>query len=653
MKYGPSGRTNHYWFDLNRDWLPAQHPESSGRLKIFHQWRPNVLTDHHEMGTNSTFFFQPGIPSRTHPLTPKKNQTLTKELTQFHADLFDKRKELYFTQEVFDDFYYGKGSTYPDINGAIGILFEQASSRGHAQQSDHGILRFPQTIRNQVQASLATLSSSHHKRIALLEYQQEFYKNALKMSKDKPYKAYVFGHPKDQGRTYNLVRLLKKHHINVYHLAKTVENSSGYFAPNQSFIIPIQQRQFRLIEALFDQRTHFNDSLFYDISTWNLFDAFHMPHTKLRTRNINPFLGESIDNPNHKAQPIPPSNAYAYAFQWHEYYTPRALYRLLKKGVKAKVTDSPLIITGQNNEQTSLDRGSIIIPIGIQSVNKKTLSDLWEKIVIDDGIKIHAIASGLTKQGADIGSRSFSTLNLPSVAMVVGPGVNSYEAGEVWHLLDTRYHIPLSMIGTHSFASTQLKHYTHLIMVSGNYHSMGEREIKKINQWINSGGILIAVKSSLQWLHKKKIISINWKENKNEEKVNIRPYTSISDDYGSQYIGGAIFTATADITHPLLYGYTTQNFPVFRNSTLFIEENENSYATPLRYTSSPLRSGYISSKNKNQLKNSTAITVYRKGSGRIVALVDNPNFRGFWYGTNKLFANALFFSSHISFAATH
>ena len=136
----PGGRFNHYWFDLNRDWMVAQHPESQARIKKFQQWKPNVLTDHHEQGTNATFFFMPGEPTRVHPLTPDKNQELTRKMGEYHAKALDQIGSLYFTQEGYDDFYYGKGSTYPDAQGAIGILFEQASSRGHAQESVNGIL---------------------------------------------------------------------------------------------------------------------------------------------------------------------------------------------------------------------------------------------------------------------------------------------------------------------------------------------------------------------------------------------------------------------------------------------------------------------------------------------------------------------------------
>ncbi|HSI71366.1 MAG TPA: M14 family zinc carboxypeptidase, partial [Gillisia sp.] len=170
----PGGRTNHYWFDMNRDWLPAQLPESRARIETFHKWHPNILTDHHEMGSNSSFFFQPGIPSRTHPLTPQMNQDLTKEIGTYHAAALDKIGSLYYTEEDYDDFYYGKGSTFPDINGSIGILFEQGSSRGHVQETNNGLLTFPFTIRNQFTTALSTLEAAVGMREKILNFQREF-----------------------------------------------------------------------------------------------------------------------------------------------------------------------------------------------------------------------------------------------------------------------------------------------------------------------------------------------------------------------------------------------------------------------------------------------------------------------------------------------
>ncbi len=139
----PGGRSNHYWFDLNRDWLSMAHPESRGRISIFHHWKPNVLTDHHEMGTNATFFFMPGVPSRVNPNTPKKNQLLTAKIGQYHVKALDKIGSLYYSEEGYDDFYYGKGSTFPDANGCIGILLNRPAREDICNNRKMAPLLFP------------------------------------------------------------------------------------------------------------------------------------------------------------------------------------------------------------------------------------------------------------------------------------------------------------------------------------------------------------------------------------------------------------------------------------------------------------------------------------------------------------------------------
>ena len=193
----PGGRSNHYWFDMNRDWLPVQLPESRARLVTFHDWLPNILTDHHEMGTNSSFFFQPGIPERTHPLTPSMNQELTRKIGTYHAAALDQIGSLYYSEEDYDDFYYGKGSTFPDINGSVGILFEQASSRGHVQESDNGILTFAFTIRNQFTAALSTLKAAVEMRKEMLNYQYDFFKARRDQISNAKTNAYLVGDQKD------------------------------------------------------------------------------------------------------------------------------------------------------------------------------------------------------------------------------------------------------------------------------------------------------------------------------------------------------------------------------------------------------------------------------------------------------------------------
>ena len=211
----PGGRFNHYWFDLNRDWLPAVHVESQNRLTWFHKWKPNILTDHHEQGSNATFFFQPGVPSRVNPLTPAKNQELTAKLGKYHAAYLDRIGSLYFTKENYDDFYYGKGSTYPDVQGCIGILFEQASSRGHLMQTSNGLLSFPFTIRNQFVTALSTLEGAKNLREEFLSFQRDFFRNAVSEATSDPVKGFVFEKKGDDKTMGEFITMLGRHQIAV------------------------------------------------------------------------------------------------------------------------------------------------------------------------------------------------------------------------------------------------------------------------------------------------------------------------------------------------------------------------------------------------------------------------------------------------------
>ena len=262
----PKGRTNHYWFDMNRDWLPVQLPESNVRIETFHKWYPNVLTDHHEMGTNSTFFYQPGIPSRVNPLTPKKNQILTAKIGKYHEKKLSEIGSLFYSEEDYDDFYYGKGSTFPDINGGIGILFEQGSSRGHLQESINGEISFPFTIKNQLMTSLSTLDASIGLKTELLDYQYDFFVNSIKIANKNKNNYTIVGDKKDKSKLFHFYEILKKHKIEIKKLKKNRIVNGIEFEQENSFLIPKNQKNSRLINAMLENRTKFKDSLFYDVS---------------------------------------------------------------------------------------------------------------------------------------------------------------------------------------------------------------------------------------------------------------------------------------------------------------------------------------------------------------------------------------------------
>ena len=630
----PGGRTNHYWFDMNRDWLPVQLPESRARIATFHKWMPNILTDHHEMGTNSSFFFQPGIPSRTHPLTPQQNQDLTGEIGTYHATAFDKIGSFYYSKESFDDFYYGKGSTFPDINGSIGILFEQASSRGHAQESVNGILTFPFTIRNQFTAALSTLEAAVAMRQKILSYQQEFYQQAFKEAAKAD--AIVFGDEKDPSKAYHLAEILMRQNIQVHKIANDFTSKGKRYTKESSYAVPKNQRQHRLINAMFEKRTKFKDSLFYDVSAWTLPLAFNLDYNQ----NIpTDKVGEKITTLTKPGANAPKYSEYGYLMQWHDYYTPKALNMLLKKGIRAKVGMTPF--TSQDKEY---DYGTILIPVQNQDLSPKDIAKAIEEIVAQTGVTIDPANSGQT-QKINLGSNQFKALKLPKVAMLVGDGINPYDAGEIWHLFDQRYDMHITKLDTKNFGRVDISKYTDIIMPATRGNALNKDAAKKLKTWIQNGGTLIGYKSAGKWLEKNEFMKMTFKSNKTT--ATDISFEQRSNYNGAQYIGGAIFQTTLDRSHPIAFGYKNKNLPVFRNTTLFIEADKNSYNNPIKYTASPLLSGYISLPNLELLKNTVPFKKAKLGRGNVLYFTDNTNFRAFWYGTNKLLMNAIFFGDHM------
>ena len=628
----PKGRTNHYWFDMNRDWLPVQLPESNVRIETFHKWYPNVLTDHHEMGTNSTFFYQPGIPSRVNPLTPKKNQILTAKIGEYHEKKLSEIGSLFYSEEDYDDFYYGKGSTFPDINGGIGILFEQGSSRGHLQESINGEISFPFTIKNQLMTSLSTLDASIGLKTELLDYQYDFFVNSIKIANKNKNNYTIVGDKKDKSKLFHFYEILKKHKIEIKKLKKNRIVNGIEFEQENSFLIPKNQKNSRLINAMLENRTKFKDSLFYDVSAWSFLHSFDLEYSDLILKEeTNSF---NFNKPKGK---IISKSDYAYLFSWDDYYTPKALYKLLKNNLRVKVATEKFEIN--DNE---FDYGTILIPLKNQTKSIEEINRILDEITSFSGINFYGINSSKTT-GIDLGSNSFKNINIPKIGLIVGDGVTSYDAGEIWHLLDTRYEIPVTKIKSSSLSKIDLGKYNTMIFVNGT-HNYNKSTVKSLKNWVENGGNLIGFRNTIKWLNKNDFISVNLKVNKPEVK-NIN-YINKSKFYGAQLTSGAIFNTSLDLSHPINYGFYKNNLSIFRNTNIYIENDSLSFNNPIKYTKrNTLISGYISKENYKSIKDSRPFVNFKIKKGNINIFSDNTNFRGFWYGTNKLMMNAIFFSN--------
>jgi len=634
-QYWPRARTNHYWFDLNRDYLPNQLIESNFKIQTYTEWLPNIMTDHHEMGTNSSFFFQPGVPERKNPLISDLNQELTKEIATYHEDALNKIGSLYYSEEDYDDFYFGKGSSYPDINGGIGILFEQGSSRGHIQESVNGILTFPFTIRNQLTAAFSTLNAAKSMRVKLLNYMKDFFDDQVDLNPRKS-ENIIFGKSKDKSTVYHLADVLNSHKIEFNNISEDIVINGNKYSKDNSYIIPMNQPKRTLIKGMFDTQTKFKDSLFYDVSAWTFPLAFNVKYDYtdgLSETKISKLIDDQVDDLTKPNGFVDSKSEYAYIFEPHEYYTQAAIYKILDHGLRVKTATREFSINGKK-----YDYGTYMIQVQNQKLNSDKIYDLLNEISKNYSIRFESQPTGIT-DGIDLGSDYFIIVKQPKIALIVGDGVRSYDAGEIWHLLDTRYNIPITKLDVGNLGYIDLDKYSHVILPDYNGNMINSNQIE---EYVNSGGNLIAYRNSIRWV------------SNNINEIKLLSYDLVAEDvafdereafYGAQETGGAIFKSIIDKSHPINYGIESSSLPLFRNSNVYMAKDEQSFNNPILYSNNSLMSGYVSEENLSLIKKSSPFKLVRKGKGKILLMTDNTNFRAFWFGTNRILLNMLFHSN--------
>jgi len=635
----PGGRTNHYWFDLNRDWLPAQLRETRARLRLYHAWRPQVVADMHEMESTSTFFFQPGVPSQTNPLTPPENRKLTEEMAGFHARYLDRLGRLYFSEESFDDFYYGKGSTYPDIQGAVGMLFEQAGSRGLRRRTEEGVLLYEDTILNPLLTSLSTLDGAVSLRLELLRFHRDFFRQAMtgKLS-DNP-TAWLFDLEAGGGRGRLLVDVLLQHGIDVNRLAKPVEVDAGRFLPAGSVVVPTRQRQAYLLDALMQRVTDFSDAVFYDISTWTLPLAFGVAPGKW-TGDPGELLGEKVS----ELEPVVGSvtgdpQPYAWLMDASHWRTLEVVTRLQAAGARPRVLFEP-VVCRVGDELRRFGAPSVVIPARASAGVDSGLAADVQMIASEVGISFVGVSSGLTPEGPDLGGPSSYSLVAPRIGLVVGEGVSAASAGAAWFVLSERQGLPVSLLNIDRLDRIDLGGYNTLVLPSARSLSFPAGFAERLASWIRDGGLLIAIRDSIRFVTDNGMV--NAKVRTSALPTGRPAWKDVATQRRSDYIPGTIFEACLDTTHPLSAGLP-ENVPVFRQGNLMLEPSTEPGANVALYSERPLLSGYAGREAIKSLAGSAAVLAFKVGRGHVVLFVDDPNFRGFWYGSGTLFTNAVLY----------
>ena len=645
----PGGRGNHYWFDLNRDYMPLVHTESRARMEQYYRWRPDLVLDFHEMGTGSTYFFQPGRQSAVHPLIPQENRTLTHALAGRLARSLDAIGSLYFTEEVFDDFFVGKGSTYTDLTGSVGILLEQASVRGHRQEHPNGTITFPFAVRNQLTTAQAAIEASTMMRRDLLEHKRTFFRTATAEAQRSATRAYVVGSDADPYRVAMLADLLQRHRIVVRDIAAPFTVNGLTFTPGSSILVETDQPQYRLLTSLFETRTTFEDSVFYDISSWTLPYAYGLRSAAVRS------LPERIRGPIRPEGTFPQGafaereKPLAYVFDWSHHRAPAVVARLLATGVQVRVAMQPFRAAAADGgvPEGLSSAGTIVVPLGLQQQRADSIAVLLRTAAQDDGLVIRTLTGGLTPEGIDLGSDWMRPLAAPRVLIAAGPGVSSVDAGEVWHMLDRTLGMEVTLADPSQFGRITLGRYTVLILPGGSYPAIDSAGTAAVRSWVENGGTLVALESAIRWVTRNKLSPVSLTDDTQgpggDSTVARRPFADMGNAESARAISGAIVAAEVDRTHPLGFGVDSSMLPLCRTSSLLMRAPRDPYATPVSYAGRPLLSGYLPRGFEARLQNQPAVVVTTLRNGRIIHMADDPVFRGFWTGPERLLVNAVFF----------
>ena len=629
----PSSRSNHYWFDLNRDWLFVQNPESYYRMEQFYKWMPTFVNDYHEHGNTSGTFFSPGIKNSTNPLIPDENWIITKKISDYHARYLSSIGTMYFSKEDYDDFYTGKGAALPDLTGGIGVLYEQPNPRGFVREKDGVKIRFTDMVRNQVYCSMSALKASLEMKNELLTYQKNFFIDKRRESEKDPVKGYVFGSKSDISLSKEFVRILKTHDIDVYKLNKTIVVGQKTFDKEFSFVVPCNQNKYPVIKTIFEKTLIYKDTSFYDITTWTIPLGLNIDYSDLK--EISGLTGDKTNIITYAEKAIVPVTNYAYLFEISDYYSYKFLYYLQNKGIMLKAGDSPFTFI-QNGNEHQFKAGAIMISVKEQAYSPEETNKILNDYSAGPKISIFPAFNG-TGENFDLGSGHFKKITKPKIAVLTGKGATYSTIGEIWHLLDIRFDIPVSLIDIDIIADINLNKYNTIILT--NSFKLTKETSDKLSAWAVNN-TLIAIGNAYRTINDLGVSDINTIKEKNQkDSTTYGKYSDYLDKNNGASINGVILNSRTDLSNPLSYGLSNGEVPLFKEGEIFISKPANKYVTPVFYSDNPLLSGYLSKKYPDMIKGTPAVLAGKS----LIYFVDDPYFRACWLGSSRLFMNSLFF----------
>ena len=650
----PGGRSNHYWFDLNRDWVWLVHPESQGRIAEYQKWLPQVHLDIHEQGFNNNYFVTPGTTPRNLQL-PDDYEPWTDRFGRGTIEEFDEHQVNYATTEAFDFFYPGYGSSYPSLMGSIGMLAEQGghSRGGRAVETEEGyILTLQQRIFDHYKNSVATVRTAVNNRTELLSY----FRDAMNPSNSKvETSAYILpNNPNDH--TYDVIDIMLKQGVTVEQAGQdfSASNALNYWSGDRSnrsfsegdFIIRTNQSRHLFITTLFEPEMAIEDSVMYDMSTWSIPMAYNLDAASVNsTPNVS--TTELTETPTRDSGVINPGAGYAFVIDWAQPSAPKALGELWRRGYTVRTAEKEFTLG-----PLSFSRGTLIVMKGRNYEKRDDIRNDMQEIAEFADVVIHGLDTGRMDSGMDLASRSSKVLHQPKVALIVDRPFSSLTAGQIWFQFDRNVEYGISRIRSWQVGSIDLSQYDVIILPGtwGSVPHFGDRETEAIKDWVERGGTLVATEQSALNMSKDRMDIINVELVKDDEVENgseidpaaFTPYEARVDTFGLRRIPGAAFKAHVDVSNPLAFGVKENLYSLTYNTDQFVPSSDYQVVGYYEKDASQLlASGYASQENLQKAAGNVFAGVVPMGRGKVALLADNTQFRMFWRGPERFMINAV------------
>ena len=656
----PGGRTNHYWFDLNRDWVWLVHPESQGRIKVYRQWMPQVHMDYHEQGFDNNYFTMPGKAPRNLNL-PDAYESWADMFGRASGEALARNQVNYFTRESFEFFYPGYGSSYPTVQGAIGMLSEQGghSRGGRAVETNDGyILTLRQRAWDHFATSMAIVESSVEHREDLLTYYRTFFDPA---TSESPTTAYLI--PDDDGNGYvtDVINLLLAHGIEVRRAtdAFTIQASDYWSAsaarhtfPAGTWIVPTDQARHVMVNTLMQRQMEIESKDMYDMSTWSIPLAYNLQGAAWTETDLRVATESVTTAPQRESGVTNVAARYGYVMDWRQRNAPKALGMLWEAGYDVRAARRTF---GIGDKDYSV--GSVIVLKGRNRARMDGMAADMQRIAREAGVRIEGYDVSRVDRGMDLASADARVIDKPRVAMLLDEPFGSETAGQIWYLFDQRVEWGIDRIRGRSFGSLDLDEVDVLIMPPAGWGGgfsawLDSSRVDQLSRWVRKGGVLIGSESTVPWLTAERsglssatMAKAGEKEDEDEDDVDERVYTRFADRQDSTNTGrisGSAFRAILDNTHPLAAGMPEQMYTL-KFGTDAIEPSNSLFnvGTYDRDAAELLASGFASAENQEKLAGKTFASVQQIGSGKVILLLDKTQYRMFWLGPTRMLVNAV------------